>query len=455
MKAIPILIGMMFMLSGLAILANIQSVSATTYLSDDFESGIGTWNGGGTLSTVESVSPTHSLLLENNAYEYKNGLAGIFGTERNFNINCSFYYNDTAPGHTTLFELGDAFATYENCWIDMSELGVIGTIDFGNSSQLNETSLIATMFQWHTLQVKVFNNSHSIQMKLDNSTWTSKMWCQTTTGNPNLFIFGIAAPYYTIYYDDLSIMDYTPVPAGPPAPLVTNITDVRVPNQWVLVQEEKFGFPSIYTPTPFVTWTDSEYGQYQIVSTDTVIATNGLFKPGYDFRVTMKLQLEIYDGDQLKYVYAWPMQLSNTNPNYIYQFNNGNASLADAETIAHGYTNEFINLKPQDGHTYYFVYDMRLADLNGTALPTTTFSAVITTQLPMNNQGTWINGLIWILILFTGPWLLNWFLPRYGFIGGMIIMAIALGIVEPSFYYVSIIILATVGIMIYGLSRGD
>jgi hypothetical protein len=242
----------------------------------------------------------------------------------------------------------------------------------------------------------------------------------------------------------------------------STITDGRVPNQWKEVDLLQGSFPNYYQGTPFVTWKNTEYGQVQESNLPFQIqSTSTIFKPGYSQVVTMKLQLEIYDvtqgeNNKLTYLYVWPMQVSDGNASHVYRFANGNVSLAQYETNGTGYTNEFINQKLEAGHKYYLVYDMRIADMNGTPLPTTTFSGVVTTNLVItSNQQSWINGLIWIMILFTPVWLLNWFFPRYGFLLGMAIMAIMLGITESGFYYVSIIILATIGLMSYTISKGD
>jgi hypothetical protein len=242
----------------------------------------------------------------------------------------------------------------------------------------------------------------------------------------------------------------------------STITDGRVPNQWKEVDLLQGSFPNYYQGTPFVTWKNTEYGQVQESNLPFQIqSTSTIFKPGYSQVVTMKLQLEIYDvtqgeNNKLTYLYVWPMQVSDGNASHVYQFANGNVSLAQYETDGTGYTNEFINQNLEAGHKYYLVYDMRIADMNGTPLPTTTFSGVVTTILVItSNQQSWINGLIWIMILFTPVWLLNWFFPRYGFLLGMAIMAIMLGITESGFYYVSIIILATIGLMSYTISKGD
>lgn len=461
MKLIPVLIVAMFVFSGMALLTQTNNVSATpttptTYLNDNFE---GPFNTGAyfrvfspftcTLSTSQAFSPSHSLELSGFGDGLYNQLP-IIGTPDitvSFEVYLTSYPSTFDNQNWLIYSSGNTSVNFD---LILGPNGNITTFDT-STNWGNATGLSLSLNSWHNVSLNIFDHCTQIKLSVDGVS-SAIMYGQPASYNDYYHMWVQCNGGTDVrYYDDFMITDMIPI--TPPA--ITNITDARIPNQWVLVQEERPGFPSVYTPSPFVTWTGTEYGQQQIVSTDSILATNSIFKPGYDFRVTMRLQLEIYDGDKLVYVYDWPLRLSNTNPNWIYQFSNGNASLADAETIATGHTNEWINIHPESGHTYYFIYDMRLADLNGTSLPTTTFSAVITTQLPMNNQGTWINGLIWILILFTGPWLLNWFLPRYGFIGGMIIMAMALGIVEPSFYYVSIIILATVGIMIYGLSRGD
>lgn len=233
-------------------------------------------------------------------------------------------------------------------------------------------------------------------------------------------------------------------------------TDDRVPNQWTDVELLKLGFPTPYPGESFIAWKNVEYGRIQEQTLPfSVSSTSAIFKPGYSEYVRMDLKLEVYDNDTLVYLYDWPMQISDNDPNHVYSFANGNVTKALDESNGTGYTNEFINLNLEFGHTYYFVYDMRVTDMAGVPLPTTTFTGVITTSSPMTNQQSWINGLIWILILFTPVWIMNWFFPRYGFLLGMALMAILLGISNPGFYYVSIIILASIGLMSYTISKGD
>lgn len=201
----------MALLTGYIIIM-LPTVSATPvigYVDENFDSGIGTWSGSGAISTITSHSSPNSMVVGSGGYEYKNGLSSLFGPVTDYNVNLTFMYTSTsATSHSTLFVIGDNFGTYYSVWIDISPNGSINTVDFGNGQHFNESGLVASPNVWHTLQIKDFNGATTIQMKLDGSQWTERMWNQRVTGSPTLMMFGVLAVGTNIYYDDLKITSY-------------------------------------------------------------------------------------------------------------------------------------------------------------------------------------------------------------------------------------------------------
>jgi len=76
--------------------------------------------------------------------------------------------------------------------------------------------------------------------------------------------------------------------------------------------------------------------------------------------------------------------------------------------------------------------------------PTSTLSA---------NQSNWIYGIILILVMFAPAWVLNMFIPRYGLIVGLAVMAIAIGLSDPTFLWVTFVMVIGCAVMVY--SMGD
>jgi len=83
------------------------------------------------------------------------------------------------------------------------------------------------------------------------------------------------------------------------------------------------------------------------------------------------------------------------------------------------------------------------------------YSSVAVTP-PAGSTGAttdWIYGIIMVLVIFAPAWVLNMFIPRYGLILGLVVMAIAIGLSDPAFLWVTFVMVIGCGIMVY--SMGD
>ena len=193
-----------------------------------------------------------------------------------------------------------------------------------------------------------------------------------------------------------------------------------------------------------VSWTGTSFGQMLTPAGTTIDQLYFEFQPTYPYSVIMQTSVRIFDNTTQIYLRNFDPVVTNGNPASIYHFYTGQGTL-NSPAIPVGITT-------QAGHFYYIQIATKIAN-DTQPLPTQGFSGTITTSIPASVQQNWISGILWILILFTGPWIMNWFFPRYGFLVGMVLMAVLLSISTPSFIYVGLIIVMVIAIEGYALSK--
>jgi hypothetical protein len=186
------------------------------------------------------------------------------------------------------------------------------------------------------------------------------------------------------------------------------------------------------------------YGKEEL--TQPINGTFAKFYPGITGVRTLAFYLNVYDNDTLIYRSENPHTYnSDGNPAHGVWYN---------ETFT--VNGQVFTINPQPGHTYYYLFMVYILDpATLQTVGASEFPLVITDKPVQSNQMGWIIGLIWIMILFTMPWLVNWFFPRYGFMLGMVMMAILLGITESGFLMVTLVIVITVAVMAFVIQRGN
>jgi hypothetical protein len=154
----------------------------------------------------------------------------------------------------------------------------------------------------------------------------------------------------------------------------------------------------------------------------------------------MSLDLKIWANNSLSYQHTFFPVITNGTTNTAYAFSTMNLT-------------SHIGITTNAGVPYYILLTMNMTNNTGMPIPSAQFSGSISSSANNTPQQNWIASIIWILLLFTVPWLMNWFIPRYGMMIGLILMAIVLGMSNSSFLVVSMLIIFTVAVQGYVLSR--
>lgn len=112
------------------------------------------------------------------------------------------------------------------------------------------------------------------------------------------------------------------------------------------------------------------------------------------------------------------------------------------------------NMTTDSGHTYYFrltIWDNKSTGASNAAYQySLTVSEPYITPAPIK----WVDGLIWILIMFLAPILINFVFPKYGLILGLILMSVVIGFAYANGAYLTVVTIVTCGAMLFTL-RGD
>ena len=117
---------------------------------------------------------------------------------------------------------------------------------------------------------------------------------------------------------------------------------------------------------------------------------------------------------------------------------------------------EQLSLTTAIGHVYYvnvniFAYN----STTGAYVDHLSFTLVIReAHASTANTSDWIMGIVWMLIIFIPPWLLNWIFPRYGLFIGLSLMMGVLAFTQPGGIWVSFVGFVTIGCMALTM-RGD
>jgi hypothetical protein len=122
---------------------------------------------------------------------------------------------------------------------------------------------------------------------------------------------------------------------------------------------------------------------------------------------------------------------------------------------AHWQIANAFNLTVQSGH-YYFVNMQFTAydNVTGAVLAQYRLSVAVHEVPATTPTADWIGGIIWMTFFFTPVWILNFVLPRYGMVFGVILMSVVLTIAMPSFLWAAFMAILAAGTMAFTM-RSD
>lgn len=114
-----------------------------------------------------------------------------------------------------------------------------------------------------------------------------------------------------------------------------------------------------------------------------------------------------------------------------------------------------LNFTVQSGH-YYFVNMQFTAydNVTGAVLAQYRLSVAVHEVPATTPTNDWIGGIIWMTFFFTPVWILNFVLPRYGMVFGVILMSVVLTIAMPSFLWAAFMAILAAGTMAFTM-RSD
>jgi hypothetical protein len=191
---------------------------------------------------------------------------------------------------------------------------------------------------------------------------------------------------------------------------------------------------------------DTYYGHFYTSpgsSVDGIQAS--FFLPDLTGTVKWRSNVSYYDGASLLHTYAFPQ----VNSSGFCEMTIG--TYADAGPI----WKAKVDVTTASNRIYYFNADfMAYNATTGTYVTGYHVTITIREQTPITAQVNWINGILWMMIMFLPAWLLNWVFPRYGLILGLALMSIVLGFTQSDAMWVSFLSFLVLGSMLFTM-RGD